>query len=69
MTRVWGGDPGNYGSRQGQETYFSSKLSRPNCGPTEPLFLWVLEILSLGVKWMRHESDHSPKSNAELKNE
>jgi hypothetical protein len=42
--------------------------SRPALGSTQPPMQWVQEGLSLGVKWARHEADHSPPANAEVKN-
>jgi hypothetical protein len=37
-------------------------------GPTQPPMQWVPGALSLGVKWPGHECDHSPPSNAKVKN-
>jgi len=38
-------------------------VSRLVLGPTQPPNQWVLD-----VKWMGHEADHSPPSNAKVKN-
>jgi hypothetical protein len=35
--------------------------------PTHPPIQWVTGSLSLGVKWPGHEVNHSPPSNAEVK--
>jgi hypothetical protein len=35
--------------------------------PTHPL-QWVLEALSLGIKWLGHEADHLHASSAKVKN-
>jgi hypothetical protein len=43
--------------------------SRQAVGPTQPPIQWVPRALSLGVKQPGHEADHSPPSNAEVKNE
>jgi len=37
--------------------------------PTKPLIQWILGVHSLGVKWSACEVDHSPLSNAKVKNE
>jgi hypothetical protein len=42
--------------------------SRPVLVPTHPPIQWVLQALFSGVKWQRHEADHSPQSSAEVKN-
>jgi hypothetical protein len=42
-------------------------LSRLNLGSTQPPILWVLGSLSLGVRWLVHEADHSPPTGAEVK--
>jgi hypothetical protein len=42
--------------------------SRPNLGPTRPLSDGYQPALSLGVKWQGHEADHSPPSNAKIRN-
>jgi hypothetical protein len=36
--------------------------------PTQPPIQWVPGALSLGVKWLGCEVDHSPPSNAKVKN-
>jgi hypothetical protein len=42
-------------------------MSRMALGPTQPPIQWVLGTLSLGVKQPECEADHSPPSNAEVK--
>jgi hypothetical protein len=37
-------------------------------GPTQPPTQWVLVALSLGVKQLGHEADHSPPSRAKVRN-
>jgi hypothetical protein len=41
---------------------------RPVLGPTHPPIQWALEALSLKVKQLGHEADHSPLSSAKVKN-
>jgi len=43
-------------------------VSKPALGPTQPPIQWVQGALSLGVKRPWREADHSPSSNAEVKN-
>jgi len=60
------------GLKPGRNKRFFSFLttSRPALGPTQPSTHWVLSTVSqVGVKWLRHEADHSPPSNAKDKNE
>jgi hypothetical protein len=42
-------------------------VSRPALGPTQPPIQWISEALSLGIKRPELEFDHSPRSNAEVK--
>jgi hypothetical protein len=42
--------------------------SRPALGLTQPPIQWVPGDLSLGVKLLGRETDHSPPSSAEVKN-
>jgi hypothetical protein len=41
--------------------------SRPALGPTQPPIQWVPGALSLGVKRPGRKADHSPPTNAEVK--
>jgi hypothetical protein len=59
---LWAGQSG-FDSQRGWE--FIS--SRPALGPTRPPIKWVPGALSLGVKRLRHEADHSPPSSAKVK--
>jgi hypothetical protein len=43
-------------------------VSRPALGPTQPPIKWVPGALSVGVKRLGREADHSPPSSAEVKN-
>jgi hypothetical protein len=49
--------------------YEEDTASRPALGPTQPPTQWVQGAVSLGVKRLEREADHSPPSNAEVKNE
>jgi hypothetical protein len=42
--------------------------SRPALGPTQSTIQWVLGDLSPGVSQPGRETDHSPPTNAEVKN-
>jgi hypothetical protein len=48
--------------------FLFSKSSRPALGPTQPPIQWVQWALSLRVKRLGREADHSPQSSAEVKN-
>jgi hypothetical protein len=54
-------------SRQGLGNFLFTTASRPALGHTQPPIQWVSEVLSLGVKRPGREADHSPPSNAEVK--
>jgi hypothetical protein len=43
-------------------------VSRSALRPTQPPIQWVPRVLSLGIKRPGREADHSPASNAEVKN-
>jgi hypothetical protein len=47
---------------------FLFTASRMALGPTQPPIQWVPGALSLGVKWLGCEADHSPPSSTEVKN-
>jgi hypothetical protein len=46
---------------------FSSTSFRLALGSIQPPIQWVPGALSLGVKQPRHETDHLPPANAEVK--
>jgi hypothetical protein len=48
--------------------FLFTTTSRTALGPTKPPIQWVPGALSLGVKQLRHEADHSPPSSAEVEN-
>jgi hypothetical protein len=48
--------------------FLLSIAATPATGSTQPPIHWVLGALSLGVKKLEHEVDHSPLSSAEIKN-
>jgi hypothetical protein len=54
-------------SRWGLEIFLFSTASRTALGPTQPPIQWVPGALSLGVKRLGREADHSPPSSAEVK--
>jgi hypothetical protein len=41
---------------------------RPALEPTQLPIQWIVVPLSLAIKWLGHEADHSPPSNAKVKN-
>jgi hypothetical protein len=47
--------------------FFFTTISRMAVGPTQPPIQWVPEALSIGVKWLGCEADHSPLPSAEVK--
>jgi hypothetical protein len=61
----------NQGSRvrflAGAGNFFFTTVSRTALGPTQPPIQWVPGALSLGVKQLGCEADHSPPSSAKVK--
>jgi hypothetical protein len=57
-----------FDSQWGMGIFLFATASRMALGPTQPPIQWVLAALSLGVKWLGHETDHSPPYSAEVKN-
>jgi hypothetical protein len=57
--------------RQGLRIFLFTTASRTALGPTQPPIQWVPGAISLGggVKRLGRETDHSPPSSAEVKNE
>jgi hypothetical protein len=55
-------------SWQEQEIILFSTASEPALEPTQPPIQWVPVTLPQGIKLPGHEADHSPPSNAEVKN-
>jgi hypothetical protein len=56
-----------FDSQWGLGIFLFTTTSRTALGPTQPLIHWVLGALSLGVKWLGCEADHSSPSSAEVK--
>jgi hypothetical protein len=56
-----------FDSRRGLGIFLFTTASTTSLGPTQPPIQWVPEALSLGVKRLGHEADHSPPSSAEVK--
>jgi hypothetical protein len=48
--------------------FLFTPASRLALGPTQPPIQWVSGVLSLGVKRPGPEADHSPPSDAKVKN-
>jgi hypothetical protein len=55
-----------FNSQQGEDIFVFSKVSRPAVRPTQPSIQWVRVLFFSGVKWLGHDADHSPQSNAEI---
>jgi hypothetical protein len=56
-----------FDSRWGLGIFLFTTVSRTALGPTQPPIQWVLGALSLEVKRLESEADHSPPSSAEVK--
>jgi hypothetical protein len=56
-----------FDSRRGLGIFLFTTASGTALGPTQPHFQWVPGALSLGVKRLGREADHSPPSSAEVK--
>jgi hypothetical protein len=56
-----------FDSQRGLGIFLFTTASRTALGPTQPPFQWEPGALSLGVKWLGREADHSPPSSAEVK--
>jgi hypothetical protein len=56
-----------YNSRQRQDFFFHTTVSRLVLGPTKPPIQWVLVALSQEVKWQGCKAYHSPSSSAEIR--
>jgi len=41
---------------------------RPAMEPIQSPIQWVLGVLTVGVKWLGHEANHSPLSSAKVMN-
>jgi hypothetical protein len=61
-------DERGFDSRQGLGIFLFTTASKTALGPTQPPIQLVLGALSLGVKRLGREANHSPPSSAEVKN-
>jgi hypothetical protein len=56
-----------FDSRRGLGIFLFINASRKDLGPIQPPIQCVPGALSLGVKWLGREADHSSPSSAEIK--
>jgi hypothetical protein len=56
-------------SRQGLGIFLFVTVTRTALGPTQPLSIGYHGLFTWGVKRLGRETDHSPPSSAEAKNE
>jgi hypothetical protein len=56
-----------FDSEQGLEIFLFTTMSRMALGPIQSPIQWVPRALSLGVKRLGREADHSPPSSAKVK--
>jgi hypothetical protein len=56
-----------FDSQQGLGIFLFTTVSRMALESTQPPMQWVTGNLSLEVKWLGREADHSPPSSAEVK--
>jgi hypothetical protein len=56
-----------FNSWQGMGIFLFITASRMVLGCTQPPIQWVPGALSMGVKWLGHEANHSPPSSAKVK--
>jgi hypothetical protein len=61
-------DDRGFESRQGLENFLFTTAPKPALGLTQPPVQWVTVSLSLEVKRLGREADHSPPTSAEMKN-
>jgi hypothetical protein len=66
-TRLRAGRSG-FDSRKKLGIFLFATVSSPALEPTQRPIQWVPRALSLGVKRLGREADHSPPSSAEVKN-
>jgi len=69
MTRLWAGCLG-FQFPEGAVMGFLlfANMSRPALRSTQPPIKWIAGSLSLGIKWLGHEADHSFSPSARVKN-
>jgi len=58
----------DFDSWQGLGIFLFTIMSRLDLRPTQLPIQWVPGALSLGLKQLGHEADHSPPSSANVKN-
>lgn len=62
----WTDQEGCFDSQQGHDIISSPKQPEV-LRPTQPLVQWAETVLSVKVKWLGYEIDHSPSPRAEVK--
>jgi hypothetical protein len=64
----YGLDDWGFESREGLRIFLFTTVFRRALGPIQPPIQSIPWALSLGVKRLGHEADHSPLSSADIKN-
>jgi hypothetical protein len=67
VIQCWAMDDWRFKSWQGLGIFLFTTMSRLALEPIQPPIQWVPGVLSLGVKQLRCEANHSPPPSAEVK--
>jgi hypothetical protein len=67
LTQLWTEGSGVWFLARARNFSFHQN-AHTDSGATQPPIQWVMKVLSLGVKWLVHGADHSPRTTAEVRN-